>query len=684
MTQLDRQEWDVVVVGAGGAGLRAAIEAREQGMRTAVICKSLFGKAHTVMAEGGIAASMGNVNEGDNWQVHFRDTMRGGKFLNHWRMAELHAREAPQRVWELETWGALFDRTPDGRISQRNFGGHEYPRLAHVGDRTGLELIRTLQQKIVSLQQEDERELGSYEARLKVFQECTVTRVLKDEGRVAGTFCYERESGRFFVLQAPSVVLATGGIGKSFKVTSNSWEYTGDGHALALLAGAPLINMEFVQFHPTGMVWPPSVKGILVTESVRGDGGVLRNSDGKRFMFDYVPDVFKEKYAQSEDEGDRWYEDPDHNRRPPELLPRDEVARAINAEVKAGRGSPHGGVFLDVSTRMPAEVIRRRLPSMHHQFKELADVDITAEAMEVGPTCHYVMGGVDVDPDTAAATGVPGLFAAGEVAGGMHGSNRLGGNSLSDLLVFGRRAGLYAAEYARTRSARPAADPLQLDAAEAEALRPFSAEGPDADHAGRPAENPYTLHQELQRTMNDLVGIIRRQGEMEEALERLADLRTRARRAGVEGHRQYNPGWHLAIDLRNMLLVSECVARAALERRESRGGHTRDDYPEMDRRWRRINLVCELAEDGADLPPRDPAVGQIRLSRRENPPVRPDLLALFERDELAKYLTDDELAAGTTGLADTAGTAGSAGTGTAGTADTAATPGAADDEETNR
>lgn len=682
MTQLDRQEWDVVVVGAGGAGLRAAIEAREQGMRTAVICKSLFGKAHTVMAEGGIAASMGNVNEGDNWQVHFRDTMRGGKFLNHWRMAELHAREAPERVWELETWGALFDRTPDGRISQRNFGGHEYPRLAHVGDRTGLELIRTLQQKIVSLQQEDERELGSYEARLKVFQECTVTRVLKDEGRVAGTFCYERESGRFFVLQAPSVVLATGGIGKSFKVTSNSWEYTGDGHALALLAGAPLINMEFVQFHPTGMVWPPSVKGILVTESVRGDGGVLRNSDGKRFMFDYIPDVFKEKYAQSEDEGDRWYEDPDHNRRPPELLPRDEVARAINAEVKAGRGSPHGGVFLDVSTRMPAEVIRRRLPSMHHQFKELADVDITAEAMEVGPTCHYVMGGVDVDPDTAAATGVPGLFAAGEVAGGMHGSNRLGGNSLSDLLVFGRRAGLYAAEYARSRSARPAADPLQLDAAEAEALRPFSAEGPDADHAGRPAENPYTLHQELQRTMNDLVGIIRRQGEMEEALERLADLRARARRAGVEGHRQYNPGWHLAIDLRNMLLVSECVARAALERRESRGGHTRDDYPEMDRRWRRINLVCELAEDGDDLPPRDPAVGQIRLTRRENPPVRPDLLALFERDELAKYLTDDELAAGT---ADTAGSAGAAGAAdTAGTADKAATPGAADDEGTNR
>ncbi|MFH8348510.1 fumarate reductase/succinate dehydrogenase flavoprotein subunit [Streptomyces sp. NPDC018045] len=661
MTQLDRQEWDVVVVGAGGAGLRAAIEAREQGMRTAVICKSLFGKAHTVMAEGGIAASMGNVNEGDNWQVHFRDTLRGGKFLNHWRMAELHAREAPQRVWELESWGALFDRTPDGRISQRNFGGHEYPRLAHVGDRTGLELIRTLQQKIVSLQQQDERDLGSYDSRLKVFQECTVTRVLKDEDRVAGVFCYERESGRFFVLQAPSVVLATGGIGKSFKVTSNSWEYTGDGHALALLAGAPLINMEFVQFHPTGMVWPPSVKGILVTESVRGDGGVLRNSDGKRFMFDYIPDVFKEKYAQSEAEGDGWYDDPDHHRRPPELLPRDEVARAINAEVKAGRGSPHGGVFLDVSTRMPAEVIRRRLPSMHHQFKKLADVDITAEPMEVGPTCHYVMGGVDVDPDTAAAVGVPGLFAAGEVAGGMHGSNRLGGNSLSDLLVFGRRAGLYAAEYARARSVRPAADPLQLDAAEAEALRPFSAEGPDTHHAGRPAENPYTLHQELQQAMNDLVGIIRKQGEMEEALERLADLRVRARRAGVEGHRQYNPGWHLAIDLRNMLLVSECVARAALERTESRGGHTRDDHPEMDRRWRRVNLVCELAEDGADLPPRDPAVGQIRLARRENPPIRPDLLDLFERDELAKYLTDEELpavagpAAPTTGTADDEG-----------------------------
>ncbi|MFB0631008.1 fumarate reductase/succinate dehydrogenase flavoprotein subunit [Streptomyces sp. AB3(2024)] len=631
MAQVERQQWDVVVVGAGGAGLRAAIEARERGARTAVICKSLFGKAHTVMAEGGIAASMGNVNGHDNWQVHFRDTMRGGKFLNQWRMAELHAKEAPDRVWELETWGALFDRTPDGRISQRNFGGHEYPRLAHVGDRTGLELIRTLQQKIVQLQQQDFKEYGDHEARLKVFQECTVTRVLKDGARVSGTFCYERESGRFFVLEAPAVVLATGGIGKSFKTTSNSWEYTGDGHALALLAGAPLLNMEFVQFHPTGMVWPPSVKGILVTESVRGDGGVLRNSEGKRFMFDYVPDVFKEKYAESEEEGDRWYEDPDHNRRPPELLPRDEVARAINSEVKAGRGSPHGGVFLDVSTRMPAERIKRRLPSMYHQFKELADVDITAEPMEVGPTCHYVMGGIAVDSDTAATVGVPGLFAAGEVAGGMHGSNRLGGNSLSDLLVFGRRAGLHAAGYASGGGERPAVSREQIDAAAAEALAPF--------HAAEGAENPYTLHQELQTTMNDLVGIIRREAEMAEALERLAALRVRAARAGVEGHRQFNPGWHLALDLRNMLLVSECVARAALERTESRGGHTREDRPAMEREWRPVNLLCRPV----DPPPVDPAADRIVLTHVRTEPVRPDLLALFEKEELAKYLAEEEL-----------------------------------------
>ncbi|GAA1254936.1 fumarate reductase/succinate dehydrogenase flavoprotein subunit [Kitasatospora nipponensis] len=624
------QNYDVVVVGAGGAGLRAAIEAREQGLRVAVICKSLFGKAHTVMAEGGIAASMGNVNSGDNWQVHFRDTMRGGKFLNHWRMAELHAKEAPDRVWELETWGALFDRTGDGRISQRNFGGHEYPRLAHVGDRTGLELIRTLQQKVVALQQEDFKASGDYESHLKVFQEYTVTRILKDGERVAGVFGYVRESGQFFTIAAPAVILATGGIGKSFKVTSNSWEYTGDGHALALLAGARLLNMEFIQFHPTGMVWPPSVKGILVTESVRGDGGVLRNSEGRRFMFDYVPEVFRGQYAESEEEADRWYADPDHNRRPPELLPRDEVARAINSEVKAGRGTAHGGVHLDVSSRLPAAEIIRRLPSMHHQFKELADVDITREPMEVGPTCHYVMGGIEVDPDTAASPAVPGLFAAGEVAGGMHGSNRLGGNSLSDLLVFGRRAGLHAARYAAglAEDERPVIDRDQLDAAAAEALAPF-----EAAAAGAEPEHPYALHQELQQTMNDLVGIIRRAGEMKQALDRLAVLRRRAGAVVVEGHRQFNPGWHLALDLRNMLLVSQCAARAALLRRESRGGHTREDWPGMDRDWRRVNLVCSLRGEE-----------EVEVVRQPNPPVRGDLLALFGREELAKYFTPEELA----------------------------------------
>src|ERR1700724_2375893 len=449
MTEVERHSYDVVVIGAGGAGLRAVIEARERGLKVAVVTKSLFGKAHTVMAEGGCAAAMGNTNPKATWKTNFGDTMRGGKFLNNWRMAELHAKEAPDRVWELETYGALFDRTKDGRISQRNFGGHTYPRLAHVGDRTGLEIIRTLQQKIVSLQQEDKAELGDYEARIKVFHECTITDLILDDGAgdsksIAGAFGYWRETGRFILFETPAVVLATGGIGKSYKVTSNSWEYTGDGHALALLAGATLINMECIQFHPTGMVWPPSVKGLLVTESVRGDGGVLRNSEGKRFMFDYVPDVFRGQYAETEEEGDRWYTDPDHNKRPPELLPRDEVARAINSEVKAGRGSPHGGVFLDIATRRSAEFIRRRLPSMYHQFMELAGVDITREPMEIGPTCHYIMGGVRVDADTTA-TCVPGLFAAGEVAGGMHGSNRLGGNSLSDLLVFGRRAGSGAA-----------------------------------------------------------------------------------------------------------------------------------------------------------------------------------------------------------------------------------------------
>jgi succinate dehydrogenase / fumarate reductase, flavoprotein subunit len=640
MSEIERHAYDVVVIGAGGAGLRAAIEARAQGKRTAVICKSLFGKAHTVMAEGGIAASMGNVNADDNWQVHFRDTMRGGKFLNHWRMAELHAKEAPDRVWELETWGALFDRTKDGRISQRNFGGHQYPRLAHVGDRTGLEMIRTLQQKVVSLQQEDERELGDPEARIKVFAECTITRLLLDDGRIAGAFGYWRENGRFVVFEAPAVVLATGGIGKSFRVTSNSWEYTGDGHALALQAGATLINMEFVQFHPTGMVWPPSVKGILVTESVRGDGGVLTNAEGKRFMFGYVPDVFRSQYAESEDEADRWYDDQSNNRRPPELLPRDEVARAINNEVKAGRGSPHGGVFLDVSKRLPADVIRRKLPSMYHQFKELADVDITAEAMEVGPTCHYVMGGVEVDPDTAAST-VPGLFAAGEVAGGMHGSNRLGGNSLSDLLVFGRRAGLGASDYVDGLSAagdgraRPRVDEEDVSLAAASALAPFQGGGA---FDGDGHENPYALHQELQQTMNDLVGIIRREDEMVEALGRLTKLKERAAGIVVEGNRQFNPGWHLALDLRNMLLVSECVARAALERQESRGGHTRDDYPDASREWRQVNVVCELV-----APLDESGIGDIEIRQQPLPEMPPELLGLFERDELAKYMTDAEL-----------------------------------------
>ncbi|MFE9745816.1 fumarate reductase/succinate dehydrogenase flavoprotein subunit [Saccharothrix saharensis] len=623
MPELERHSFDVLVIGAGGAGLRAAIEAREHGMRTAVLCKSLFGKAHTVMAEGGIAAAMGNANSNDNWQVHFRDTMRGGKFLNNWRMAELHAKEAPDRVWELETYGALFDRTKDGRISQRNFGGHEYPRLAHVGDRTGLELIRSLQQKVVSLQQDDHAETGDYESRLKVFQEFTVTDLVLDDGKVAGAFGYWRESGRFVLFEAPAVVLATGGIGKSFKVTSNSWEYTGDGHALALRAGASLINMEFVQFHPTGMVWPPSVKGILVTESVRGDGGVLRNSDGKRFMFDYIPEVFKDKYADNEAEADRWYTDPGNNRRPPELLPRDEVARAINSEVKAGRGSEHGGVFLDVSTRLPAEEIMRRLPSMHHQFKELADVDITAQPMEVGPTCHYVMGGVQVDPDTGASS-VPGLFAAGEVSGGMHGSNRLGGNSLSDLLVFGRRAGAGASDYVGGLSARPVCSDEAVAQAERTAVAPFSG----AEGGG---ENPYTLHMELQQAMNDLVGIIRRSEEMEQAIERLRELKRRAATVVVEGHRQFNPGWHLALDLRNMLVVSECVARAALLRTESRGGHTRDDFPSMDAEWRRKLLVCTLSGSSVEV------VEQPQL------PIRPDLLELFEHSELQKYLTADEL-----------------------------------------
>jgi len=629
MSDIERLSYDVVVIGAGGSGLRAAIEARQAGKRTAVISKSLFGKAHTVMAEGGCAAAMGNMNPNDNWQVHFRDTMRGGKFLNSWRMAELHAKEAPDRVWELEAWGALFDRTADGKISQRNFGGHEYPRLAHVGDRTGLEMIRTLQQRVVALQQEDAREHGDPEAMIRVFAETTITRLITEGGSIAGAFGYVRDTGDFVVFEAPAVVLATGGIGKSYKVTSNSWEYTGDGHALALLAGASLLNMEFVQLHPTGMIWPPSVKGILVTESVRGDGGVLLNSEGKRFMFGYVPDVFRAQYAETEEEADRWYEDPDHNRRPPELLPRDEVARSINSEVKAGRGSPHGGVFLDIASRRPAEEILRRLPSMYHQFKELADVDITKEPMEIGPTCHYVMGGVEVDPDTQAAS-VPGLFAAGEVSGGMHGSNRLGGNSLSDLLVFGRRAGRSAAQHADSVAAagRPTAGQAAVDAAVAEALVPLERDG---------GENPYEVHAALQELMTDQVGLIRNEGELQGALAELDKLRARAAQVSAEGGRAYNPGWHLAQDLRNMLLVSDCVAQSALERQESRGGHTRSDYPEMSPEWRKINLVCALDGD------------QVKLARQPVVPMRDDLLGLFDLAELKKYLTDDELAGQTAG-----------------------------------
>lgn len=573
---MERHQYDVVVVGAGGAGLRAAIAAHEAGARTAVVCKSLLGKAHTVMAEGGIAAAMGNRWPEDNWEVHFRDTMRGGKMLNNWRMAQLHAQEAPERVQELEDWGALFDRTEDGLISQRDFGGHKYARLAHVGDRTGLEMIRTLQQRTVALG-------------IDVFMECTVTDLLKDGDKMAGAFGYWRETGRFVVFEAPSVILATGGIGKSFKVTSNSWEYTGDGHALALRAGAALINMEFVQFHPTGMVWPPSVKGLLVTESVRGDGGVLKNSEGKRFMFDYIPEFFKAETADTIEEADRWYDDKKNNRRPPELLPRDEVARAINSEIKAGRGTPHGGIFLDIASRRSPEFIRKRLPSMYHQFKELADVDITAEPMEIGPTCHYVMGGVEVDPDSQESA-VTGLYAVGECSGGMHGSNRLGGNSLGDLLVFGKLAGEAAAAYTSGLPARPAIDETDVKAAEQSALAPFEVEG---------GENPYTIQSDLQQSMNDLVGIIRTGQELEASLDAIEAFKKRAKTMVVEGHRQYNPGWHLSIDLRNMLIVSEAIAKAALAREESRGGHTRDDFPKTDHEvWGKKNLVVTLNDSG--------------------------------------------------------------------------------------
>ena len=624
MSAQERYKYDVLIIGAGGAGLRAAVEAREAGLRVAIICKSLFGKAHTVMAEGGAAASMGNVNDNDNWKVHFRDTMRGGKFLNHYRMAELHAKEAPDRIWELEMWGALFDRTKEGKISQRNFGGHEYPRLAHVGDRTGLELIRTMQQRIVALQQKDAKEYGDAQINIKVFAEVTITDILKENGKIAGAYGYRRENGEEILFEAPAVVIATGGVGKTFKITSNSWEGTGDGHALALKAGANLVDMEFLQFHPTGMVWPPSVRGILVTESVRGEGGILTNNKGERFMFKYIPDVFKDKYADNEEEADRWYLDQDNNRRPPELLPRDEVARAINSEVKAGRGTEHGGVFLDVSKRIPAEVIKKRLPSMWHQFYELAGVDITKEPMEVGPTCHYVMGGVEVDPDTAAAIGVPGLFAAGEVAGGMHGSNRLGGNSLTDLLVFGRRAGMGAADYVKMSSANPVSENT-VHAAARKIEAPFAREG---------GENSYSLHAELQEITHNLVGIIRTGSELEDAIKKIADIRKRSAIVSVTGDRKFNPGFHLAFDLDNMLLVAESTAKSALARQESRGGHTRDDYPTMNNKWRQINLISSF--DGEKVSVKEQAL-----------PILPkELFSLFDIHELEKYMTPEEVAKG--------------------------------------
>ena len=563
----ETHDYDVVIIGAGGAGLRAAVEASAQGARTALVCKSLLGKAHTVMAEGGIAAAMGNVYPEDNWKVHFRDTMRGGKLLNNWRMAQIHAQESPDRVLELEEWGALFDRTHDGLILQRDFGGHRYARLAHVGDRTGLEMIRTLQQHAVH-------------KGIDVYMECNLQRLLTDGGKISGAFGYWRETGKFIVFRCKAVVLATGGGGKAWKVTSNSWEYTGDGVTMAMDVGADLMDMEFMQFHPTGMVWPPSVRGILVTEGVRGDGGTLKNTKNERFMFNYIPEFFRAETADTEKEADAWYEDKRNNRRTPDLLPRDEVARAINSEVKAGRGTPHGGVFLDIASRRPADYIQRRLPSMYHQFKELADVDITKEPMEVGPTCHYSMGGVRVDADSTATT-VPGLFAAGEVAAGLHGANRLGGNSLSDLLVFGRRAGLYAAEYAKADRAVKV-DAGQVDLYARELVSPFESMG---------NENPYSVHADLQDCMQNLVGIIRSESELKKALDVIGRLKERARNLKVEGNRQYNPGWHLALDLHSLLSFAEAATIAAIERKESRGGHTRDDYPATDPKFAKTNIV---------------------------------------------------------------------------------------------
>ena len=578
--EYETHEHDVLVIGAGGAGLRAAIEASAAGVRVGLVCKSLLGKAHTVMAEGGIAAALANVDERDNWKVHFADTMRGGQYVNQWRMAELHAKEAPDRVRELEAWGAVFDRTKDGRILQRHFGGHKYPRLAHVGDRTGLEMIRTLQDH------------GVHQG-IDVYMEHTVLSLLKDGDRVVGAFGYERERGRFRIFRAKAVVLATGGIGRAYKITSNSWEYTGDGHALAYSAGADLIDMEFVQFHPTGMVWPPSVMGILVTEGVRGEGGILTNKEGRRFMFDAIPENYRAQTADNEEEGWRYCQGGKDARRPPELLTRDHVSRCIVREIKEGRGSPHGGVFLDISwikQKLPnaAEHIKRKLPSMYHQFKQLADIDITEQPMEVGPTTHYIMGGVHVDPDTQMSR-VAGLFAAGECAAGINGANRLGGNSLSDLLVFGKRAGEFAAKFAKENSLGTI-DGGRIEGVAREALAPFER---------RDGENPYQVQKDLQDTMQDLVGIVRKESEMREALEKIDDLKKRAERAAVIGNREYNPGWHTTLDLKNLLTVSEAITRAALERKESRGAQFRDDYPDKDEQFATVNTMIAKAADGS-------------------------------------------------------------------------------------
>ena len=588
MAEYQTVDHDVLVVGAGGAGLRAAIEAASRGLSVGVVCKSLLGKAHTVMAEGGVAAALANVDDRDSWRVHFADTMRGGQYLNNWRMAELHAREAPARVRELEAWGALFDRTADGRILQRNFGGHRYPRLAHVGDRTGLEMIRTLQDH------------GIHKG-IDVHMECTVLTLLRDGEPIAGAFAYDRERGRFRLFRARAVILATGGVGRAFSITSNSWEYTGDGHALAYLAGAALQDMEFVQFHPTGMIWPPSVRGILVTEGVRGEGGVLRNRDGKRFMFEDIPENYKAQTADSEEEGWRYTQGDKDARRPPELLTRDHVARMIVREVKEGRGSPHGGVYLDISwikERLPnaAEHIRKKLPSMYHQFMQLAGIDITKEAMEIGPTTHYIMGGIRVDGDTQMST-VPGLFACGECAAGLHGANRLGGNSLSDLLVFGQRAGEHAARFARNAAA-VTIDAGEVDEAASRALAPFSrASG---------AEGPYQVQESLQTTMQNHVGIVRTAHEMERALGEIESLKQRADRVVVPGNREFNPGWHTALDLRHLLIVSEAITRSALARKESRGGHFRDDFPEKDAAFAGFNHVTRTGADGTMQLTREP------------------------------------------------------------------------------